>query len=58
MVSSITDEVIAHPAEQAGAEMTVIREIEASVPNGASDQSVRIIWEQSCAEIYEPRIRE
>src|SRR6266478_1280329 len=43
--SRIADEVIAHLAGQVGAEVTVTLEIEATHPNGASDQIVRIVTE-------------
>ena len=43
--SRIADEVIAHLAGQVGAEVTVTLEIEASLPDGASDQIVRIVTE-------------
>ena len=45
--SRIADEVIAHLAGQVGAEVTVTLEIEASLPNGASDQIVRTVTENS-----------
>jgi hypothetical protein len=45
--SRIAEEVIAHLAGQAGAEVTVILEIEAQLPNGASDQLVRTVTENS-----------
>ena len=43
----IADEVIAHLAGQMGAEVTVTIEIEARLPDGASDQLVRIVTENS-----------
>jgi len=43
----IADEVIAHLAGQVGAEVTVTMEIEAKLPNGATDQLVRTITENS-----------
>jgi hypothetical protein len=43
----IADEVIAHLAGQVGAEVTVTIEIEARLPDGASDQLVRIVTENS-----------
>ena len=43
----IADEVIAHLAGQTGAEVTVTIEIEARLPNGASDQLVRTVTENS-----------
>ena len=43
--SRIADEVIAHLAGQVGAEVTVILEIEAALPDGASDQIVRTVTE-------------
>lgn len=43
----IADEVIAHLAGQIGAEVTVTIEIEARLPDGASDQLVRIVTENS-----------
>jgi predicted AAA+ superfamily ATPase len=45
--SRIADEVIAHLAGQVGAEVTVNLEIEASLPDGASDQIVRTVTENS-----------
>ena len=45
--SRIAEEVIAHLAGQAGAEVTVIIEIEAKLPNGATDQLVRTVTENS-----------
>ena len=45
--SRIADEVIAHLAGQVGAEVTVTLEIEAALPNGASDQIVRTVTENS-----------
>jgi predicted AAA+ superfamily ATPase len=41
----IADEVIAHLAGQVGAEVTVTIEIEARLPNGASDHLVRTVTE-------------
>ncbi|MGH7087806.1 MAG: hypothetical protein ACREFQ_02800 [Stellaceae bacterium] len=43
----IADEVIAHLAGQMGAEVTVTIEIEATLPNGATDQLVRTVTENS-----------
>ncbi len=43
----IAEEVIAHLAGQVGAEVTVTLEIEASLPDGASDQTVRTVTENS-----------
>lgn len=43
----IADEVIAHLAGQMGAEVTVTIEIEARLPNGATDQLVRTVTENS-----------
>ncbi|MBM3465143.1 MAG: ATP-binding protein, partial [Armatimonadetes bacterium] len=43
--SRIADEVIAHLAGQVGAEVTVTLEIEARLPNGASEQIVRVVTE-------------
>jgi hypothetical protein len=43
----IADEVIAHLAGQVGAEVTVTIEIEAKLPNGATDQLVRTVTENS-----------
>ena len=43
----IADEVIAHLAGQMGAEVTVTIEIEARLPNGASDQLIRTVTENS-----------
>jgi hypothetical protein len=45
--SRIADEVIAHLAGQVGADVTVTLEIEASLPSGASDQTVRTVTENS-----------
>lgn len=45
--SRIADEVIAHLVGQVGAEVTVTLEIEASLPDGASDQIVRTVTENS-----------
>jgi hypothetical protein len=45
--SRIADEVIAHLAGQVGAEVAVTLEIEASLPDGASDQIVRTVTENS-----------
>ncbi len=45
--SRIADEVIAHLAGQVGTEITVTLEIEASLPDGASDQIVRTVTENS-----------
>ena len=45
--SRIADEVIAHLAGLVGAEVTVTLEIEASIPDGASDQVVRTVTENS-----------
>jgi hypothetical protein len=45
--SRIADEVIAHLAGQVGAEVTVTLEIQAKLPNGASEQLVRIVTENS-----------
>ena len=45
--SVIADEVIAHFAGQVGAEVTVTLEIEASLPDGAPDQIVRTVTENS-----------
>ena len=45
--SKIADEVIAHLAGQVGSEVTVTLEIEATLPNGASDQIVRTVTENS-----------
>ena len=43
----IADEVISHLVAQMGAEVTVTLEIEATLPNGASDQLVRTVTENS-----------
>ena len=43
--SRIADEVIAHLAAPVGAEVTVTLEIEASLPDGASEQVVRTVTE-------------
>jgi predicted AAA+ superfamily ATPase len=45
--SRIADEVIAHLVGQVGAEVTVTLEIEASLTEGASDQIVRTVTENS-----------
>ncbi|MCC7194161.1 MAG: DUF499 domain-containing protein [Gemmatimonadaceae bacterium] len=43
----IAEEVLAHLAGQVGAEVTVTLEIEAKLPDGASDQIVRTVTENS-----------
>ena len=45
--SRIADEVIAHLAGQVSAEVTVTLEIEATLPDGASEQTVRTVTENS-----------
>ncbi len=45
--SRIADEVVAHLAGQVGAEVTVTLEIEATLADGASDQIVRAVTENS-----------
>ncbi len=45
--SRIAEEVIAHLAGQLGADVTVTLEIEAKLPDGASDQIVRTVTENS-----------
>ena len=45
--SRIADEVIAHLAGTIGAEVTVTLEIDASLPDGASDPTVRTVTENS-----------
>ena len=45
--SRIADEVIAHLAGQVGAEVTVTLEIDATLADGASDQLVRTVTENS-----------
>ena len=45
--SRIADEVIAHLAGLLGTEVTVTLEIEASIPNGASEQVVRTVTENA-----------
>ncbi len=45
--SRIADEVIAHLVGLVGAEVDVTLEIEARLPNGATDQTVRIVNENS-----------
>lgn len=45
--SRIADEVVAHLAGQVGAEVNVTLEIEARLPNGATDQIVRTVTENS-----------
>lgn len=41
----IAEEVIAHLVGQVSAEVTVTLEIEAKLPNGASEQLIRIVTE-------------
>ena len=43
----IAEEVVAHLAGQPGAEVTVTLEIEARLPNGANEQTVRTVTENS-----------
>jgi hypothetical protein len=43
----IADEIVAHLSGQVGAEVKVTIEIEASLPNGATDQLVRTVMENS-----------
>jgi hypothetical protein len=43
----IADEIIAHLVGQVGAEVTVTLDIEAQLPNGASDSLVRTVTENS-----------
>jgi hypothetical protein len=43
----IAEEVIAHLAGQPGAEVTVTLEIEARLPSGANEQTVRAVTENS-----------
>ena len=43
----IAEEVIAHLASQPGAEVSVMLEIQAHLPNGASEQVVRTVTENS-----------
>lgn len=45
--SRIADEVIGHLAGQVGAEVVVTLEIEARLPNGATDQIIRTVTENS-----------
>src|SRR5205823_9674188 len=45
--SRIAEEVIAHLAGQVGADVSVTLEIEARLPNGATDQIVRTVTENS-----------
>ncbi len=45
--SRIADEVIAHLAGQLGSDVTVTLEIEAKLPTGASDQTIRAVTENS-----------
>jgi len=45
--SRVADEVIAHLAGQVGADVTVTLEIAATLPDGASDQVVRTVTENS-----------
>ena len=49
----IADEVIAHLATQTGADVTVTIEIEARLPNGASDQLARTVTENSRAQKFD-----
>lgn len=46
-VARIAEEVMTHLVNQPGAEVTVTLEIEARLPNGASEQIVRIVTENS-----------
>ena len=55
--SRIADEVIAHLVGQVGAEVTVTIEIEASLQDGASDQIVRTVTENSRTLKMEPKFR-
>ena len=45
--SQIAEEVIAHLSSLMGAEVRLTLEIEATIPDGASDQVVRIVTENS-----------
>jgi hypothetical protein len=45
--AQIAEEVISHLAGQQGAEITVILEIDARLPEGASDQVIRVVTENS-----------
>ena len=45
--SKIAEEVLAHLVGQVGAEVTVTLEIEAFLPDGASDPTVRTVTENS-----------
>jgi hypothetical protein len=45
--SRIADEVIAHLVGQLGAQVTVTLEVEAKLPDGAADQIVRTVTENS-----------
>jgi phosphoribosylpyrophosphate synthetase len=45
--SRIADEVVAHLVGQVGAEVTVTLDIHASLPDGASDHTVRTVTENS-----------
>ena len=45
--SRIADEVVAHLSGLVGAKVTVTLEIDASIPNGASEQVVRTVTENS-----------
>ena len=52
--SRIAEEVIAHLVAHVGAEVTVTLEIEARIPEGASDQTVRTVTENSRTLKFEP----
>ncbi|MBU6303732.1 MAG: AAA+ family ATPase, partial [Verrucomicrobia bacterium] len=52
--SRIADEVISHLAGQMGAEVSVVLEIEVRLPEGASDQLVRIVTENGQTLKFEP----
>lgn len=52
--SRIADEVIAHLVGQVGAEVTVILEIEARLPDGASEATVRTVTENSRTLKFDP----
>ena len=52
--SQIAEEVVAHLVGLAGAEVTVTIDIEANLPDGASDQVVRIVTENGRTLKFEP----
>jgi hypothetical protein len=52
--SRIAEEVIAHLAGQLGAEVSVTVEIAANLPDGATDQLIRIVTENGQSLQFEP----